>query len=72
MLNQSVLSPRSESTRAGAYCATAAANCVAFSMSGNLVTDDADALLVYSNRAPCVPFPVFVVISTTPLAAFVP
>ena len=52
--------------------AYAAANCVAFSMSGSRSTDDADALLLYSNREPCVPFPVFVVINTTPFAAFVP
>src|SRR2546426_2965970 len=70
--NQLVFCPRKESTRDGAYCATAAANSAAFIISGSRSTDDAEALLLYSNRVPDVPFPDFVVISTTPLAAFVP
>ena len=70
--NQSVFWPNSESTRAGAYVVTAVVNCAAFNMSGTLVTDDADMLVLYSNPLPGRPFPDLVVMSTTPLAAFAP
>ena len=49
---------------------TAARNCAAFSIEGRRVTDEDDALPLYSTCAP--PRPDFVVINTTPLAAFAP
>ncbi len=58
---------------AGSCTAVAARNCAALSTEASLVTDDAEALVVYSI---CVPWrpppPDLVVMSTTPLAAFVP
>ena len=47
--NQSVLAPSSSVSRAGAYVFSAVANCAAFIIAGSRVTDDAEALLLYSN-----------------------
>ena len=47
--NQSVLAPANSVSRAGAYWFSASANCVAFMSDGRRVTDDAEALLLYSN-----------------------
>ena len=70
--NQSVLAPSNESILVGAYWATAAANWAAFNTSGSLVTDETDPLVLYSTPVPWRPFDPFVVMSTTPFAAFDP
>jgi len=55
--SQSVLALPNMETRPGAFAATAAENWAASSTEGSLVTEDADALVLYSTCVPWRPDP---------------
>ena len=73
-LNQFVLAVPSWLTRAESYVDMADTNCAVLRTLGTRVTDDAEAVVLYSTTVPwCPPAdPDLVVMSTTPLAAFAP